>query len=67
MSKPTISYDFKCEIKSHGINPDDVTNISSKYDKKERIIVTTLTLTDGTNYTIKGEPAQFAARKNKRW
>lgn len=39
----------------------------SKYNKKEDMIVTTVTMEDETVHVITNECVWYAARKNKKW
>ena len=62
-----ISRDLREEMEEHDINPDDVTAVTSRYDKGFKILITTVTVSDGTMYTMHGKPVWYAPRKGKKW
>lgn len=62
-----FSEDFKQKLKDHGIDHNDVLSISTINDKYKKLIITTVTLNDGTKRKLVEDYVWFSSRKNKRW
>lgn len=61
-----ISKEITEKLKDKNINPDDVTKITSKYDKKLNKFITTITTKDDKTYKLYFCPYIYITRKNKR-
>lgn len=62
-----ISEDFKNRLVEAGINPEDMTKFTSRYDKVNDVIITVVTTKDGEEHELISETPWYASRKNKRW
>ena len=62
-----ISEEFKKKLAKEGIDTDDVIEFITENDKNKKIIITKITLANGTKYELTDNFIWYAARKDKRW
>lgn len=62
-----ISNELTKKMVNNGIDPLNVMSITTKNNKKKRLIITEIILIDGSKYELIDDFIYYAARKNKRW
>ena len=62
-----IGDEFKDVLINMGVDIHNVAKMRTRNDKKKKLIITEITLVDGTKHEIINDYVWYAARKNKRW
>ena len=62
-----ISNEFKNVLINMEVDIHNIVKITTRNDKKKKLIITEITLLDGTKHEIINDYVWYAARKNKRW
>lgn len=62
-----LSSEFKKQLISEGIDPINILSFTSKYNKKDDVIITSIKMEDGTTHSIVSETSWYASRKDKKW